>query len=262
VGLALAYVMLAPKVYESTAVIYVDPKNEGRRSSRGSKGVRQASWESLDALKSMAEGIRNGTVILRVAEKLKLREDADFLPLEGGRIRRCRARGSDRQAGEGRSPPRHPAHRCLGARSHSPERARAMTAAFIDEFQNLIREQNVASAEKSRGTLEQEAANQLVRVHQAEETLQDFRKQHAEVALDENRDLTSTKLEDLDKLLSGAANDVLLKKAEFEQYKAIPPAEIERVFEIGDFRQPGSRAEADPLAQSEAGRIFADQGPI
>jgi len=233
VGLALTYVMLAPKVYESTAVIYVDPKNEGA-VFEGLKGVRQASWESLDALKSMAEGIRNGTVILRVVEKLKLREDTDFLPAkEGGyadaelvdligkRVKADLRRGTRLID--------------VSVRDRSPERARAMTAAFIDEFQNLIREQNVASAEKSRSTLEQEAANQLVRVHQAEEKLQDFRKQHAEVALDENRDLTSTKLEDLDKLLSGAANDVLLKKAEFEQYKAIPPAEIERVFEIGDF---------------------------
>lgn len=233
VGLALTYVMLAPKVYESTAVIYVDPKNEGA-VFEGLKGVRQASWESLDALKSMAEGIRNGTVILRVAETLKLREDADFLPpkpggyadaelveMIGKRVKADLRRGTRLID--------------VSVRDRSPERARAMTAAFIEEFQNLIREQNLDSAEKSRATLEREAANQLARVHESEEKLQEFRIQHSDVALDENRDLTSTKLEDLDKLLSGAANDVLLKKAEFEQYKTIPPAEIERVFEIGDF---------------------------
>ena len=79
VGLAIFYVLTATKVYQSSAVIYVDPKNDGAVFD-GIKGVRQASWETLDALKSMADGIRNGTVILRVVDKLKLREDPSFLP--------------------------------------------------------------------------------------------------------------------------------------------------------------------------------------
>lgn len=231
VGLAILYVTLAPKTYQSTAVIYVDPKNEGA-VFEGIKGVRQASWETLDALKSMAEGIRNGTVILRVVDRLKLRDDPTFLtPREGGY--------ADAEIVE-LIAPRVDAELRRGTRlidvsvkDRSPERAREMTAAFIDEFQNLIREQNLASAEKSRSTLEEEAAKQLERVNAAEEKLQEFRRLHADVALDENKDLTTTKLEDLDKLLSNAGNDVLLKRAEFDQYKTIPKDQIERVFEIG-----------------------------
>jgi capsular exopolysaccharide synthesis family protein len=233
VGMAVAYVLTAPKIYQSTAVIYVDPKNEGA-VFEGLKGVRQASWESLDSLKSMAEGIRNGTVILRVVGRLKLREDATFLtPRDGGY--------ADAELVEiiGRSVSAELRRGTrlidVSVKDRSPERARAMTAAFIEEFQSLIREQNRLSAEKSRTTLEEEAKAQLARVDATEEKLQEFRKRHAEVALDENRDLTSTKLEDLDKLLSGAANDVLLRRAEYEQYQAIPKEDIERVFEIGDF---------------------------
>lgn len=233
VGLAIAYVLTATKIYESSAVIYVDPKNEGA-VFEGLKGVRQASWESLDALKSMAEGIRNGTVILRVVEQLKLREDPGFLkPKAGGysdaelveiiskRVRADLRRGTRLID--------------VSVRDRSPERARAMTAAFIEEFQELIREQNRGSAEKSRATLETEAANQLARVHEAEEKLQAFRRENADVPLDENRDLTSTKLEDLDRLLSSAENDVLLRRAEYDQYQTIPREEIERVFEIGEY---------------------------
>lgn len=232
-GLAVAYVLLAPKVYQSTAVIYVDPKNEGA-VFEGLKGVRQASWESLDALKSMAEGIRNGTVILRVVDRLRLREDATFLPpKEGGYadVELVEILGR-RVSAELRRGTRLID---VSVKDRSPVRARDMTAAFIEEFQNLIREQNRISAGKSRATLEEEAKAQLTRVHEAEERLQEFRKEHADVALDENRDLTSTKLEDLDKLLSGAANDVLLRRTEYEQYQTIPKEDIERVFEIGEF---------------------------
>ncbi len=199
----------------------------------GIKGVRQASWETLDALKSMAEGIRNGTVILRVVDRLKLRDDpAFFRPREGGyadaEIVEMISQRIDAELRRGT--------RLIdvSVRDRSPERARDMTAAFIDEFQNLIREQNRSSAEKSRSTLEAEAANQLARVNAAEEALLEFRREHSDVALDENKDLTSTKLEDLDKLLSAAGNDVLLKRAEYEQYKLIPKDEIERVLEFGD----------------------------
>jgi len=232
VGLAIFYVLTATKVYQSSAVIYVDPKNDGAVFD-GIKGVRQASWETLDALKSMADGIRNGTVILRVVDKLKLREDPSFLP--------TRAAGySDSELveiiGKNVTADLRRGTRLIdvAVKDRSPERAQAMTAAFIDEFQNLIREQNRSSAEKSRATLEEQAVNQLARVNQAEEKLQEFRRLHSDLALNEKSDITNTKLEDLDKLLSGASNDVLLRRAEFEQYESIPKEEIERVLEIGE----------------------------
>lgn len=231
VGLAILYVLTATKIYQSSAVIYIDPKNEGA-VFEGIKGVRQASWETLDALKSMADGIRNGTVILRVVDSLKLRDDATFLPAKAGGY-------SDAEIVEIVSKKVEAELRRgtrlidVSVKDQSPERARDMTAAFIEQFQELIREQNQASADKSRSTLEEEAVQQLARVNVAEEKLQDFRRLHADIALNEKNDITNTKLEDLDKLLSTASNEVLLKRAEFEQYQSIPKEEIERVLEIG-----------------------------
>lgn len=230
VGLALVYVFLAPKVYQSSAVIYVDPKNDSAVFN-GLKGVKQASWESLDALKSMAEGIQNGTVILRVVDRLNLREDPEFLkPKDGGY--------SDSEIVEIVSKNIHAELRRgtrlidVSVKDRSPERAKNMTAAFIEEFQALIREQNLQSAEKSRAMLEEEAEDQLQRVLAAEEKLQDFRLENSGISLDDGQGIEATKLSDLDKLLSNAANDVLLKKAAYEQYSAIPEEDIEKVFEI------------------------------
>ncbi len=212
VGLAIAYVLLAPKVYESTAVIYVDPKNDGAAFD-GIKGVKQASWETLDALKSMAEGIRNGTVILRVVDKLKLREDPDFLPPrpEGytdAEIVELMSRQVDAELRRGM--------RIIDirVRDRSPERAQMLAATFLEEFKNLIREQNVASSAKSRSALEEQAEAQRLRVLAAEEKLQEFRLKHATIALDEDKDYVGTKLADLDRMLSDAANETLIRKAQ------------------------------------------------
>lgn len=233
VGAAFAYVSFAPKIFQSTAVIYVDPKNEGAVFD-GLRGVKQASWETLDALKSMADGIQNGTVILRVVDRLELRNDPGFLePKEGGysdaeivelvgrRVEADLRRGTRLID--------------IGVKDRSPERARDMTAAFIEEFQALIREQNRDSAEATRQRLQEEADEQQNRVIEAEDRLQAFRLEHAEVPLDEDHDLVSVKLADLDRQLSDAANEVIKKKAEFDQYRQIPEGEVERILEIGEY---------------------------
>ncbi len=233
VGLAIAYVYVAPKVYESTAVIYVDPTTEGTVFD-GFRGVKQASWETLDALKSMAEGIRNGTVILRVVDRLELRNDPDFLkpreyPYSDAEVVDLVSKNVDAQLRRGT--------RLIdvAVRDRNPERARDMAAAFIDEFQSLIREQNGASSAKSRERLEEEAANQLTRVNAAEDKVQEFRIKHAEIALDEDNDFVSEKLSDLDKKLASAVTETLLRKGEFEQYEAIKDQDIESVFDIGSY---------------------------
>tara|TARA_R110000850_G_scaffold73969_10_gene162232 strand:- start:485 stop:2623 length:2139 start_codon:yes stop_codon:yes gene_type:complete len=232
VGLAVAYVYLAPKVYESSAVIYVDPNNEGAVFD-GLRGVKQASWETLDALKSMADGIRNGTVILRVVDRLELRNDPTFLkPRElaysDSEIVEIVSRNVDASLRRGT--------RLIdvSVRDKSPERSRDMAAAFIDEFQGLVREQNGLSAESSRIRLEEEAANQLKRVLAAEDKRQQFRLAHAEIPLDEDNDFVSSKLADLDKALGNAESEAIMRRAEYEQYQEIKDSSIERAFEISE----------------------------
>jgi capsular exopolysaccharide synthesis family protein len=229
--LAVGYVLTATKIYQSSAVIYVDPKNEGAAFD-GLKGANQASWQTLDALKSMAEGIRNGSVILRVIDKLDLRNDPGFLkPREGGYSdSELVILVSERVNAELRRGTRLID---VSVKDKSPERAQKMTAAFIQEFQNLISEQNLASATKSQETLQRQAEGQLKRVLAAEDRLQEFRIRHADVALDDDKDFVSKKLSDLDKQLVDASSETLMKKAEYEQYKRVPKEEIERVLEIG-----------------------------
>ncbi|MEX2580954.1 MAG: Wzz/FepE/Etk N-terminal domain-containing protein [Verrucomicrobiales bacterium] len=233
VALAATYAFLAPEVYESSAVIYVGPNSDGA-VFEGMRGAKKASWETLDALKSMAEGIANGTVILRVADRLDLRNDPDFLePREGGyddsEIVEIVGKTVDAELRRGT--------RLIdvAVKGHSPERAQKMTAAFIEEFQALIREQNAEAAAKTRQTLLDEAEKQLERVNEVEERLQGFRLKHTDVPLDEDNDIVAAKLEDLDKALSLANNEVLVKRAQFEQYKSIPEDEIARVLEVGDY---------------------------
>ncbi|MEM9283269.1 MAG: Wzz/FepE/Etk N-terminal domain-containing protein, partial [Verrucomicrobiota bacterium] len=186
VGMALAYVFLAPKIFQSSAVIYVDPASEGSVFD-GIRGAKQASWETLDALKSMAEGIRNGTVILRVVDRLSLRDDPTFLPSRSGGY--TDAEVVEAVSKQVRAELRRGTRLIdISVKDRSPERARDMTTAFVEEFQALIREQNGASAEEVRKRLEIEAENQRERLQEANNRIHAFRIEHADVALDEEED--------------------------------------------------------------------------
>ena len=262
IGLEVAYVFLAPKDYESTAVVYVDPTNENTAFD-GFRGAKQASWETLDALKSMAAGMRNANVILRVVDRLELRDDADFLKSRSSPY-------SDAEVvelvGENVDAQRRRGTRLIdvAVRDRNPERARDMAEAFIEEFQNLIREQNRSSAAKSRERLEDKANNQLARVNAAEDRLQEFRIQHADIALDEDNDFVGEKLSDLDKRLAAAVSEALLRKGEFEQFQGIKHEQHELVFDIGSYG--GQKHIQDLLhtrntARAEFVRIKKQYGP-
>jgi len=233
VVLSIAYVLTATKIYQSSAVIYVDPKNEGA-AFNGLKGANQASWQTPDALKSVAAGIRNGSVILRVVDTLDLRNNPEFLsPKEGGYTDfeivilvsqnvKAELRRGTRLID-------------ISVKDKSPVRAQQMTASFIEEFQAMIREQNLASADKLREELQEKAKNQLVRVLEAEDALQAFRLKHADIAFDEDKYLIGKKLADLDKQLSSAANETLIKKVEYDQYMKVAEADVEGIVAIGQF---------------------------
>jgi len=233
VVLSIAYVLTATKIYQSSAVIYVDPKNEGA-AFNGLKGANQASWQTPDALKSVAAGIRNGSVILRVVDTLDLRNNPEFLsPKEGGYTDfeivilvsqnvKAELRRGTRLID-------------ISVKDKSPVRAQQMTASFIEEFQAMIREQNLASADKLKEELQEKAKNQLVRVLEAEDALLAFRLKHADIAFDEDKYLIGKKLADLDKQLSSAANETLIKKVEYDQYMKVAEADVEGIVAIGQF---------------------------
>ena len=233
VVLSIAYVLTATKIYQSSAVIYVDPKNEGA-AFNGLKGANQASWQTPYALESMAAGIRNGSVILRVVDTLDLRNNPEFLsPKEGGYTDfeivilvsqnvKAELRRGTRLID-------------ISVKDKSPVRAQQMTASFIEEFQAMIREQNLALADKLREELQEKAKNQLVRVLEAEDALQAFRLKHTDIAFDEDKYFIGKKLADLDKQLSSAANETLIKKAEYDQFIKVEEADVEGILVIGQF---------------------------
>tara|TARA_B100000927_G_scaffold63204_1_gene49609 strand:+ start:8296 stop:10338 length:2043 start_codon:yes stop_codon:yes gene_type:complete len=254
IGFAVAYVHLAPKVYESVAIIYVDPKGD----SAGYDGMRrEKGWDDPVTLLSLAEGIRSGVVILRVVDRLELRDDPGFLanrgfPYTDAEIVELISQNIEVQVRRGT--------RLIDvtARDRDPERARDMADAFIEEFQSLIREQNSDFVAGKRARLEEEAARQLRRMNAAEDEVQAFRIQHVDIALNEGTDFAGETSSDLDKKLASAVSETLLRKRDFEHYEGVKNQDIEMVFDIssyGDKKHIQDLLHSRNLAKAEFVRI-------
>ena len=236
VAAAAVYALfLAPKLYESAAVVYVEPQRE-RILNENILQVRTDNFESLDALKSLGTEPRFRFGHSPRSRPARSAERSGFSETEKER-RAVFGPGTDRirpRARHRRSPARNPADRHPGTRQVPPRRAQRLAQGFVDEFEALLIEQKFEAARKAKEILEAEAADQLERVNAAEDALQAFREKHSGIQLDEGG-IVEQKLSDLDKLLSEAKNKRLGLQAEFEQLQALGGEDPERILEIGDY---------------------------
>ncbi|MCB1061422.1 MAG: hypothetical protein KDN20_00715 [Verrucomicrobiae bacterium] len=233
VTLAIIYVtFIATKKYESIAVVYIEREqvlNDNIQSVHGE------DFSKLDALKSLERSLVSASVILRVVDKLDLRNDPTFLkPKSSGKpysdaeiielvsknVKATLERGTRLVIVE--------------VTDKSPSRAKLMAEAFVSEFEINMMEQNLAAAQKATAMLQAQAEKQLEKVSQAEDALQNFRESHPEVALEQGG-VTETELEDLNKLVSEAKNTRLKLEAEVMKLDSIDPSNPEAILEVGDF---------------------------
>ena len=78
VVLTIVYLFtIAVPLYSSSALIYVDPKFE---KTLQIENVQASSSSDLDSLNSLEKAITSDTMIVRVVNKLNLREEPDFMP--------------------------------------------------------------------------------------------------------------------------------------------------------------------------------------
>lgn len=233
VALALIYVFTAEKIYESSALINIESsKSDGVFA--GIKGVKKTSYESLDALKSIAAGLTSGSAMLRVVDKLDLRNDPTFIkPSKKGQYSDSEIVKffSERLSSE---LIRGERNIYLSVRDTDPERARLIASTLISEFQDLLREQNSEAAAKTHQTLLAESVAQAERVDRAEIALQKFREEHPSIPLDEEDGVLEKKYLELQGIASRVSEEASRLKAEYNQYLKVKD-QPERIFEIGGY---------------------------
>ncbi len=229
IALAVAYLAFAKKVYQSTALINI----EGTSGSSGAfaefKGAKSTNSQTLDSLKSIATGLTNGSSILRVVEKLNLRNDPDFAGKSSASDAEIIREASKNITSE---LIRGERNIYLSVKDKDPVRAQKIAATLIDEFQLLLREQNAAAADRTRTMLEEQVNEQAQRVDETELSLQKFREQHLDIPLDESSETMTAKYRDLQNLANETRSKTAELRAEYDQYLALR-SQPEKILDIG-----------------------------
>lgn len=242
VVLMVAYLLfIATPYYKSTALIFVDPKFDSILQIENVSSIAS----DLDSLNSMEKALLSDSMVLRVIDKLNLREDKDFLPkslhkyigngkeLSGSRLL---AEIREKRFKAGLITPTRLIE--LSVFDTDAERARVIAQTFVEEFELFLAEQKQGEANDSVEELRVQADTAYTRALDAEKALEDFRKEHASLTVEQDHQLFAERLTRVGDELNAISGKVLDLRSKVETLKNVDPkTDPVKVINIGNFAE-------------------------
>ena len=126
---AIAYLVWAPKIYESRAVIAVAQETPRVNNIQDFNGDDGGDIKSPEVLKTIEQALLSETLLLRVVKANGLDKDPTFAPpkKDGSPYLDTELVGRFRSQGERQAPPRNAIDRCHGG-DKDPKRAQQLAA--------------------------------------------------------------------------------------------------------------------------------------
>ncbi|MEM6915082.1 MAG: Wzz/FepE/Etk N-terminal domain-containing protein, partial [Verrucomicrobiota bacterium] len=262
VSAAVAYLLLlATPMYESTALVFVDPKFDSTFRIENVQGMNS----DLDSLNSLERAITSDSMILRVVDKLDLRNDPGFLPesiqklIEAGEpVSDSRLLAELRGTRVSASLIRPTRLLNLTVTDPNPVRAQKIAAAFVEEFEVFLAEQKRKEAAVSEEGLRAQAEEAYQRALEAETQLDAFRQNNPEFTVEQDHELFAERLSRMGEELNLAAKTYLDLRSRSEIIEELDPdKEPIKVIEAGGFSS--LKQVADVISQQTAARAeFAE----
>ena len=193
-SLATVWKTTREPMFESSAMLLVDSSLDQLLQF---EKVGSSGDSVQESLRSLEVAVVADSVVLRVVEKLDLRNAEGFLPRE---------MASDPALPDGKllnfiqenriSASLQPETRIIkiSATDPDPERARLIATTFVDEFQSFLADQRRGEVSKVRELIESQVAEAKSAALEAEEDLKVFRESTEGIPLDEDHDLFAARL--------------------------------------------------------------------
>lgn len=193
-ALAITWKLMQEPVYESSAMLLVDSSLDQLLQV---EKVGSSSDSIQQSLRSLEVAVVADSVVLRVVDKLDLRNSPGFLPedmvsnpaLPDAKllnfIQKKRIKAS-----------LQPETRIIkiSASDTDPGRARLIAATFAEEFQSFLADQRRGEVSKVRSMIENQVAEAKQAAREAEELLKTYREGSDGLPLDQDHDLFAARL--------------------------------------------------------------------
>jgi capsular exopolysaccharide synthesis family protein len=217
-GLASAYLFVAPRIYASRAVIYVEQRD---KKVVNIQAVDTEDLEAMEVMKTVEQSLGTDEMMLRVIKANNLGQLAEF----GG------ADPSDpptvdqliKGMGKHVSIKVRRGTRLIDiiTKSKDPRLAQAIAQSFVDEYLHQDVEQRTNTSGMANSFLLREADRLKGSLEKSEHTLQTYREEHNAVSLQDSQNIVVDSLKAVNGRLTQARTDRMKLEADFNQYKLI-----------------------------------------
>jgi capsular exopolysaccharide synthesis family protein len=206
IGLADVYLLVTPKTYASSAILYVEQRDQKVVSIQD---VSQQDLESIDMMKTVEQSLTTDDLLLHVLKEDQLATNPDFLKQTATgytedellkSIRRqltVKVRRGTRLID-------------VTAVSRSPELSRKMVQTLITGYEQQNLDQRAEIAAAANEFLYQEVNKLKIKLEKSESDLETYREQNNAVSLEEKQNIVVDTLKDLNVKL-GEARSLRMK---------------------------------------------------
>jgi len=218
VALAGVYLVLAPRIYSSRAVIYVEQRD---RNVIDIKAVDPDDLEAMEVMKTVEQSLSTDEMMLRVIKANNLANVPEFAgtnpndPATDDTLIKALDKRTSIKVRRGT--------RLIDivTKSKDPQLARAIAQSFVDQYLQLDMDQRTGSASEANEFLVHEAEHLKANLEVSEHALQDYREQHNALSLDDTQNIVVDSLKDLNTRLGEARADRMKIEADYNQYKIV-----------------------------------------
>jgi polysaccharide biosynthesis transport protein len=227
---AVVYVLRAPKIYESRAVLQVPQEPQKVTKIEDISGEKP---DSGDYLNTVVEGFKSRKLMLRVIRSLGLESDPNFAPptKDGSPYSEIELAGlmSSKLTVLLR---RNTRLIDVTAFDQNPEMARKLAETFVRDFLHETFEQRRATARLAHQFLREESRQLKAQLEDTERKLQAYKESNNTVSLVERQDIIVEQLREINTKATEAKSARLRLEADLEQIKKIRPSDTDQLLQI------------------------------
>jgi succinoglycan biosynthesis transport protein ExoP len=227
---AIAYLIWAPKIYESRAVIEVDQETPKVNNIQDFNADNAADIKAPEFLKTIEQALLSQTLLLQVVKVNGLDKDPSFAPpkkdgslyLDTELITRFESKVNVKVRRGTRLID-------ITVGDIDPKRAQQLAESMVKEFVNQSFEKTLGLAETASDYLRQESDRFKTKLQNAEQAVEDFREDHNAVSLEDKQNIIVEKLKELNLKVTEAKSERLKLESDvatIKQGKAKTPEEL------------------------------------
>jgi capsular exopolysaccharide synthesis family protein len=227
---ALIYVLQAPKIYESRAVLQVSQEPQKVLKIQD---ISEEKPDATDYLNTVVNAYSSRKLMLRVIRSLGLENDPKFArPKKNGASYTDIELANLMSKKTAVSLRRNTRLIDVTAFDEDPAMAQKLANSFVQEFLHETFEQRREASRVAHEFLRDEAANLKGRLEQAERKLQAYKESKNTVSLEERQNIIVEQLRELNTKVAEAKATRLLLEADLDQVKRMDPGDTDALLQI------------------------------